>query len=236
MASGLRWAYATTVPFGRHFGVVQKFEIIIANRSLVLMSATPFAVRTRCRCWIAAFGSRYTRPAAVDTTGAALLGHRGNRDIFRDSDSVGLIERAASGKVGLLLYFVSIVSVSSSACGVYIHEGSVVVRTQLRWSLMHCLRRSIESTCWFVKRVPRMTSTGRESATTNGIWNIELTKRARMSSTPRSRWGRPFASPSRGTVSFRTWYRFHPANRALFRIKFGPGPVSNTAENGRRLR
>ena len=72
MASGFRLTYATTVPFGRHFGVFEKFEIIIANRSLVLMSATPFAVRTLCRCWIAAFGSRYTRPAAVDTPGTAI--------------------------------------------------------------------------------------------------------------------------------------------------------------------
>ena len=38
-----RLAYATTVPFGRYFGVFKKLEIVIANYSLVLMSATPFA-------------------------------------------------------------------------------------------------------------------------------------------------------------------------------------------------
>ena len=60
------------MPFGRHFGFFEKLEIVIANRSLVLMSATPFAVRTLSCCWTAAFGSRYTRLAAVDTTGTAI--------------------------------------------------------------------------------------------------------------------------------------------------------------------
>ena len=44
MASGFRLAYPTTVPFGRHIGVSEKLEIVIENRSLVLMSVTPFAV------------------------------------------------------------------------------------------------------------------------------------------------------------------------------------------------
>ena len=57
-----------------------------------------------------------------------------------------------------------------------------------------------------------------------------------MSATPGSRKCRPFASPSCDTISFRTRYRSQPSNKALFRIKFGPEPVSNTAENCRRLR
>ena len=109
-------------------------------------------------------------------------------------------------------------------------------RTQPRWSLTHCLGHSIAYTCWFIKLVPMMTSTARESATTNGIWNKEFPKRARMSATTRSRKGRQFASPSRGTVSFHTIYRSQASNRAVFRIKFGPEPVSNTAEKGRRFR
>ena len=35
--------------------------------------------------------------------------------------------------------------------------------------------------------------------------------------------------------SFRTMYRSQPSNKAFFRIKFGPEPVSNTAEKGGRL-
>ena len=71
-ASGFRLAYATTLPFGRGFGAFEKLEILFANRSLVLMFVTPFAVRTLCRCSIVALGLRYTRPAAVDRTGAAI--------------------------------------------------------------------------------------------------------------------------------------------------------------------
>ena len=67
-------------------------------------------------------------------------------------------------------------------------------------------------------------------------WNNELPKRARMGATPRSRKGRPFASPSRGTVTIRTRYRFLPSKNALFSIKFGLEPVSNTAAKIRRLR
>ena len=72
MVSGFRVAYATNVPFGRHLGVVVNLEIVIANHSVVLMYANPFAVGSRCRCSIAAFASRYTRPAAVGTTCAAI--------------------------------------------------------------------------------------------------------------------------------------------------------------------
>ena len=57
-----------------------------------------------------------------------------------------------------------------------------------------------------------------------------------MSATPRSRKGRPFASPSHGKVSFHTLYRSQPSNRSLFRIQFYPEPVSNAAKKGRRLR
>ena len=53
-----------------------------------------------------------------------------------------------------------------------------------------------------MKRVPMITSTARDSATTNGRWYKELPKRVRMSTTRRSRKGRPLASPRRGTVSF----------------------------------
>ena len=60
-------------------------------------------------------------------------------------------------------------------------------RTQARWSLTHCLRHSRASTCWFMKRVPIMMYAARESRKTNSRWNIELPKRARMSTTPRSR-------------------------------------------------
>ena len=72
MANGFHLAYAITVPFGGHFGVFEKLEIVISNRPLALMSATPFAVWNQRRCWIAAFGSSYTSPAALDTTGAAI--------------------------------------------------------------------------------------------------------------------------------------------------------------------
>ena len=68
VASGFCLAYAITAPFRKDFGVFGKLEILIAKCSLVLMSATPLAVRTWCRCWIAAFGLRYTRPAAVEMT------------------------------------------------------------------------------------------------------------------------------------------------------------------------
>ena len=37
MTRGFRLVYATTVLFGRHFGVFEKFAIVSANRSLVLM-------------------------------------------------------------------------------------------------------------------------------------------------------------------------------------------------------
>ena len=205
------------------------------------MSATPFAVRTLCRCWIAAFGSRYTRPAAVDATGTA-ISDIGGIVVF-------VVSRTVRAWLNVLLpgvfgwFSTSLVSFWSRRLAVgfeFVKVPSLLRgstgRTQPRWILTHCLRHSIASTCWFMKRVPIMTSTARESATTNGRWNNELPKLARMSATPRSRKGRPFASPSRGTVSFRTRYRSRPSNKALFRIKFGPEPVSNPAEKGRRFR
>ena len=41
MASRFRSVYATTVLLGRQLGVFGKLEIVITNRSLVLMSETP---------------------------------------------------------------------------------------------------------------------------------------------------------------------------------------------------
>ena len=55
------------------------------------------------------------------------LGHRGYRDIFRELDRVGLVERVASGGFPLVLLFVCLVFVSSSGHLVRLREGSIVV-------------------------------------------------------------------------------------------------------------
>ena len=133
------------------------------------MSATPIAVRTACRCWIAAFGSRNTRTAAVWDIGGIV--------IFFVSRTVwpwlnvllpgvpgwfsSSLVSFCSLRLATVFVLVKVPSLSRASIG----------RPQPRWSFTHCLRHSIASTCWFINRVSVMTSTARESATKNGLRN-----------------------------------------------------------------
>ena len=69
IASGLHFAYAIVMPFGRSCVFFEKFANTIWNRAPGRTSITPLDVRTWCRVCTGCFGSRYTNPAAFVTTG-----------------------------------------------------------------------------------------------------------------------------------------------------------------------
>ena len=101
-----------------------------------------------------------------------------------------------------------------------------------RKSLSVCFRHSIASTYRLIKRVPMITFTASLSDKANGTQYVVFPKRIRSVISPRSRNGRPFASPSRGIIASLSSYFSHPSNNASRFTIFIREPVSKTALNG----
>ena len=95
IASGLRFAYAIVMPFGRSCVVFEKFANAISNRTTGRTSTTSLDVRTWCRVCTACFGSRYTSPAAVVTTGIDIWDRGGIVTCFASRTVCGRLNGAS---------------------------------------------------------------------------------------------------------------------------------------------
>ena len=94
IASGLSFAYAIVLPFGRSCVVFEKFANTISNRTPVRTSITPLDVRTFCCVCTGCFASRYTSLAAVVTTGTDIWDRGGIVTCFASRTVCGRLNGA----------------------------------------------------------------------------------------------------------------------------------------------